>query len=144
CGLIRYFVTRFRAAARAEQLATAVTHALLKATTVPGARRLTDADLLRLVIDATTVQVARPDFEAITQALAARVAPGAAGDGAQPLETLQFFEPEAGLPWPPLLADRPELAAEVLQSARQNGVAFVTGSTGCGKTLVARLAARAA
>jgi energy-coupling factor transporter ATP-binding protein EcfA2 len=53
------------------------------------------------------------------------------------------LEPERDLPLPPILAERKEVTIDLLAEARRSGIGFITGSTGCGKTTVARLTARA-
>jgi hypothetical protein len=142
-GLLRYHVERFQAAARRDQLAAAVVQRVLATIIQGGQPRLTDGDLLALVTDTSSVLMPRVAFESALQSF------GAALGGAQgqaPLESVspaRLLEPERELPLPPLLAERDDVARDLLQRTRQNGVVFVTGGTGCGKTTVARLTTRA-
>jgi hypothetical protein len=142
-GLLRYHVERFQAAARREQLAAAVVQRVLATIIQGGQQRLTDGDLLALVIDTASVLVPQASFAAVLQSL------GGALGGAQgqaPLESVpseRLLEPERELPLPPLLAERVDVTGDLLQRTRRNGIVFVTGSTGCGKTTLARLTARA-
>jgi hypothetical protein len=142
-GLLRYHIEKFRAAARREQLAAAVVQRIL-ATIIQGGRsRLTDRDLLVLVTDTASVLVPRAGFETAIQSF------GNTFGGAQaqaPLEAVglsRMLEPQHELPFPTLLAERPDLTRDVLERTQRNGAAFVTGGTGSGKTTVARLTARA-
>jgi len=73
-GLLRYFVERFKSSVRREQLVAAVLHRVLLTIIQPGNRRLTDADLLALVVDTANVLVSRPDFEAAVQNIGAEMA----------------------------------------------------------------------
>ena len=142
-GLLRYHVEHFRAAARREQLAAAVVERVLATIIQGGQSRLTDGDLLALVTDTASVLVPRAGFEAALQSF------GMALGGPQvqaPLESVlpaRLLEPERDLPLPPLLVEREAVSQDLLQRARENGAVFVTGGTGCGKTTVARLTARA-
>jgi hypothetical protein len=142
-GLLRYHVERFQAAARREQLAAAVVQRVLATIIQGGQPRLTDGDLLALVTDTSSVLVPRGGFEAALQNF------GAALGGAQgqaPLEAVapaRLLEPERELPLPRLLAERQDVTRDLLQRTRENGAVFVTAGTGCGKTTVARLTARA-
>ncbi len=140
-GLLRYFVERFRSSVRREQLTAAVLHRVLLAIIQSGDRRLTDADLLALVVDTASVLVSRPDFEAAIQGIGT----GIAGEDTaiENFGLSRLLEPERDLPLPLILAERNAVTACVVAEARRNGIGFLTGSTGCGKTTVARLAARA-
>ncbi|MHC2313116.1 hypothetical protein ACVIHC_000162 [Bradyrhizobium diazoefficiens] len=142
-GLLRYHVEHFRAGARREQLAAAVVQWVLATIIQGGQPRLTDDELLALVADTSSVLVPRAGFEAALQRLDAALG---AAQGQAPLEAVapaRLMEPESDLPLPPLLAERDDVTRDLLQRARQEGVVFVTGGTGCGKTTVARLTTRA-
>jgi hypothetical protein len=138
-GLLRYHVARFRAAARRDQLADAVVQRVLTTIIQGGDRRLSDLDLLALVTDTSNVLVARPDFEAAMRGI------GDAQDALQieGVDLTHLLEPEQDLPLPPILAERIDVRADLLDRTLRNGIGFVSGSTGCGKTIVVRLAARA-
>jgi hypothetical protein len=118
----------------------AVVHRVLLTIIQPGNRRLTDADLLALVVDTASVLVSRPDFEAAIQNIGAGMA--GAGAAIESVQLSRLLEPERDLPLPPILAERNEITAVLLARAQRYGIGFVTGSTGCGKTTVARLTAR--
>ncbi|WP_035656440.1 hypothetical protein, partial [Bradyrhizobium sp. STM 3809] len=141
-GLLRYHVERFQSFARREQLAAAVVQRVF-ATIVEGSRRrLTAGELLALVTDTSSILVARTDLEAVMRSLRGVIGSGQQGAALGTVERSRFLEPERDLPLPPLLAERSELTLDLLDRARRNGTTFVTGSTGCGKTTVARLATR--
>lgn len=142
-GLLRYHIEHFRAAARREQLAAAVVQRVLAKIIEGGQARLTDGDLLALVTDTSSVLVPRAGFE---QALRGFGATLGGEQGLAPLESVppaRLLEPERDLPFPPLLAERADLTGDLLRRTRRNGTAFVSGSTGCGKTTLARLTTRA-
>lgn len=141
-GLLRYHVEHFQAAARKDQLAAAAVQRVLATIIQGGDRRLTGDDLLALVVDTTNMLVPRSDYEAAIRG--ADVALGGAENGAAigAVETSRLLEPERDHPLPPFLAERTEVTTAFLETGRRNGIGFVTGSTGCGKTIVARLTAR--
>lgn len=140
-GLLSYHVERFQAAARREQLAAAVVQRIFATIIQGGERRLTDGDLLALVTDTANVLVPRTDFEAMIQSFGSALG-GAQAQALQPVAAARLLEPERELPLPPLLAERGDVTRDLLQRSQRNGTAFVTGSTGCGKTTVARLTTR--
>jgi hypothetical protein len=140
-GLLRYFVERFRSSVRREQLTAAVLHRVLLTIIQSDNRRLVDADLLALVVDTANVLVSRPDFETAIQGIGARMADE--GTSIESIELSRLLEPEQDLPLPPILAERKAVTLGLLAGVRLTGIGFVTGSTGCGKTIVARLTARA-
>jgi hypothetical protein len=109
----------------------------------PRLRRLTDTDLRQILTTATHVTLQRRDFDALVRATAVRV-----GEDRSPsrleLTTLpSILESESELPLPPILAERPSLIADIAGKARGSGLAIVTGSTGSGKTILARTTAKA-
>ena len=142
-GLLRYHVERFQSAARRDQLAAAVVQRVLSTIVQGGQSRLTDGDLLALVTDTSSVLVPRSDLEAVMRGLGGAIGGGQQGAVLETVELFRLLEPERDLPLPPLLAERSELTRDLLVRSRRNGTAFVTGSTGCGKTTVARLTTRA-
>jgi tetratricopeptide (TPR) repeat protein len=142
-GLLQYHVERFQAAARRDQLAAAVVQQILATIIQGGKRHLTDGDLLALVTDTSSVLVPRAGFEAALQRFSAALGGGQAQASLESVSPQRLLEPERELPLPPLLAERDDVTRNLLQLTRQNGVAFVTGGTGCGKTTVARLTTRA-
>ncbi len=141
-GLLRYHVERFQSAARRDQLAAAVVQRVLSTIIQGGQPRLTDGELLALVTDTSNVLVPRTDLEAMMRGLAAAIGGGQQGAMLETVELSRLLEPERDLPFPPLLAERSELTRNLLDRIRRSGTAFVTGSTGCGKTTVARLTTR--
>lgn len=141
-GLLRYHVERFQSIARRDQLAAAVVQRVLATITEGGRRRLTDGELLALVTDTSSVLVGRTDLEAVMRGLGGTIGSGEQGAALEAVELSRLLEPERDLPLPPLLAERSELTRDLLDRTRRNGTTFVTGSTGCGKTTVARLTAR--
>ena len=95
-----------------------------------GSRQLSRADLLLLVEAQTRLSVSRSDAEKIIK-----------GDA----KKTQFVSerhllPESELMLPKLLAERPEFNAQLLADLQSNGTLLLTGGTGMGKTITARLA----
>lgn len=110
---------------------------LATATRTAAPRRLTRGALLRLIEQATRVSVSRVLFDSILAALTAGgPAPNMAGD-ARVIETIN------DLPFPPLMSQRDALVSDVRAILVKQGVVFLSGATGMGKTMVARLAAKA-
>lgn len=141
-GLLRYHVERFQSAARRDQLAAAVVQRVLSAIVQGGQPRLTDGELLALVTDTSNVLLPRSDVEAVMRGFGTTLGGSHQGAALQTVAPSHLLEPERELPFPPLLAERRELTGDLFDRARRNGAAFATGSTGCGKTTVARLATR--
>jgi hypothetical protein len=135
-GLLRYYVDQYRRPARKDQLAAAVIQMLLLMSAQPGARRLTRDDLLALVTDAANVLVPNPAYEPFSSVSGAQ-----ADMRLQTVEAARILEAEGDRPMPPILSERPEVTADILGKTLRHGVGILTGSSGCGKTTAARLAA---
>jgi hypothetical protein len=136
-GLLRYYVDQYGRPARKDQLAAAVVQRLLLTSAQAGTRRLTRDDLLAVVTEAANVLVPNPFYEPFS--------PNAGAPAGAPLQTIEvaeILEAEGERPMPPILSERPEVTVNVLDKARRHGIGIVTGSSGCGKTTVARLTAR--
>lgn len=101
-------------------------------------RRLDAFGLRKLLENATTVRVPRNAANAILQQAANRLA-GSQGEG---IAGPTVLATESDLPLPAILTRRPSLLNEVIDLLRTHGAAIVTGSSGRGKTLIARLASR--
>ena len=142
-GLLRYHVDRFHAPARREQLAAAVLRHVLTTAVNGGQQRLTDSDLLALVTDTARVLVSPAEFEAAMRGIGAAFAGRQDASNLEAVDISRLLETERELPLPPLLAERNDLTRDLSERTRRNGTTFVSGSTGCGKTTVARLTARA-
>ncbi|WP_123645924.1 ATP-binding protein [Lysobacter enzymogenes] len=98
-------------------------------------RLLTSEDLEKLVEE--SARVSMPTH------LAMALIEKAIGQGSGAAWTLAGnVERSADLPWPKVLATRNDLASEVGRIAQRHGVCIITGSTGMGKSTVARLSAR--
>ena len=124
----------FCAAARREQLATAVVQRVLATIIQGGKPRLTDGDLLALITDTSSVLMPRAGFEAALRNL--DVALGGGQEQAprkSPFRLRAFWSRSASFRSRHCLAERTDLTRDLLQRTRRNGTAFVTGSTGCGK-----------
>lgn len=109
---------------------TVVEHVLLRAVS-PENRRLRRADLLELIDEASRVSL---PLGQISDALA-----GSAGA----FSRVSLLAPAADLPLPTPCSPREELARSIDHHRRESGAVFATGGTGLGKSLVARLVARA-
>lgn len=101
-------------------------------------RRLDAFGLRKLLENATTVRVPRNAANAILQQAANRLA-GSQGEG---IAGPTVLATESDLLLPAILTRRPSLLNEVIGLLRTHGAAIVTGSSGRGKTLIARLASR--
>jgi hypothetical protein len=139
-GLLRYYVEHFHAPARRELLAAAVVYRVLVAITQSADRKLTEGDLLSLVVDTANVLVPVSFLEAAGRSVGESLA-GEQDSGT--FELSRVLEPEADIPLPPILAQRADVTDDALVCLRYDGIGFITGSTGCGKTTIARLTARA-
>ena len=143
-GLVHYCANKLKISAQKEQLTAAVLQRVLGTVVQPRAteRRLIDADLTDLAVEATNVLVSRQDFEALLRQLSGGLPQGQEGAALQTADASGILEPERDIPVPLILAGRSTLISNVLATARQSGIAILTGSTGMGKTMIARLTAR--
>lgn len=119
-------------------LTATVISQLLRVASSSGQRCLTATALRTLLDDASRVGVRVAAIDDILNKLT-----GAFGEASSiakvPATTL---EPVIDLPWPALLADRTALVSSASEMVRTHGVAVLSGGTGMGKTLLARLAAK--
>jgi hypothetical protein len=138
-ALIRYGVLRLGAhAAEKDRLqSAALVHVLRTIVQQDPAKRCLSAVDLEIVLEqATAVVLRRPDFESLIRAAVPHAA-------AASLEVApSVFELERDIPMPSALAARPEYTAKLLAQVRSKGAIAITGSTGSGKTMIARQIAR--
>jgi hypothetical protein len=100
-------------------------------------RRLVSADLLRLCERHTRMSMSKAAINTLMQALA-----GASSNALVSTTTQGRLEAELELSLPDELASRSRLVTEARRRVESARVLFLTGGTGVGKTVVARLAAR--
>jgi hypothetical protein len=140
-GLARYASERLGAhSTPRERLSSAVLQRIL-ATVISANRRLVDTDLLTEISTATSITVPQQEFEELFKALAKKLG-NDQGSDVTSATSPRVLEPENDVPLPSFLAERKTLIADIHERARSNGVAVVTGSSGSGKTVLARLTAR--
>lgn len=109
-----------------------VEQVLLKATAIEADdRQLRRADLLTLIDDASRVSVSIEQLLRMYQ------------PGSPALERPSLLTQASDLPFPSPRAARETLVAEIDAHRRADGAVFLTGSTGLGKSLAARLVADA-
>jgi tetratricopeptide (TPR) repeat protein len=101
-------------------------------------RRLNSFGLRKVLENATTVRVPRNAANAILRQAAA----GLSGSSNQIAAAPTVLATEADLPLPAFLTRRRSLLDEVIARLRTHGAAVITGSSGRGKTIIARLASR--
>jgi hypothetical protein len=101
-------------------------------------RRLDQFGLRKLLQNATTIRVPRSAANAFLQEAASRLT----GPPTETAPAPAVLATEADLPLPAILARRRRLLDEVIARVRAHGTAIVTGSSGRGKTIIARLASR--
>jgi hypothetical protein len=143
-GLVRYGAERLRTPpAKSRELVAVVLHHVLTTALQGWPRRLIDTDLLALLSDATRISVSQADLDTLMHRLASEL-PATQRDAPPLLAAAlpQVLELERDIPLPAIRAERPALVGHLLLKTRQHGIAFVTGGTGRGKTLLCRLAAR--
>lgn len=101
-------------------------------------RRLDSFGLRKLLENSTTVRVPRSAANAILR----QAAGGLSSSPDQIAVAPSVLATEADLPLPKLLTRRQLLLHEVIARLRTQGTAVITGSSGRGKTIIARLASR--
>lgn len=101
-------------------------------------RRLDSFGLRKLLESSTTVRVPRNAVNGILR----QAATGLSGSSNQIAAAPSVLATEAELPLPAFLTRRRFLLDEVIARLRTHGTAVVTGSSGRGKTILARLASR--
>jgi len=108
---------------------------VLRTSCLPDGRRLSRSDLKATVEEATRMSVPRRFLEA------------ALGRAAETIDMAARLRdpsiPEGDMPMPGPLADRPDLLAGIVAALASGGLAIIHGGSGTGKTVLARLAARA-
>jgi hypothetical protein len=122
--------------------AVVLQHVLMTIINSNGLRRLTELDLLSVLDEATKVTLTRRSFDALTNAVADSFTDDRSGFPVDLVSLSRILEPESSVPLPRILAQRDGLSVAVSDNSRRHGATFLTGSTGSGKTIVARLAAR--
>ncbi|WP_139481246.1 hypothetical protein [Bradyrhizobium ivorense] len=101
-------------------------------------RRLDAFGLRQLLESVTTVRVPRNAANAILR----QAANSLTGSQDERVAAPTVLTTEADLPLPTILTRRPLLLNEVIGRLRTHGTAIITGSSGRGKTVIARLALR--
>lgn len=138
-AVIEYGFDRFRMPPnQGKTLVACILDAVLNTTLKSDTRRLVQADLFALFSEQTQISLPRDDVNSIMQSLATMLA------GQQTLEIkgAQVLDLEMELPLPRLLARRPALIASAHACLIAASLAFLTGGTGFGKTLLARMLSR--
>jgi hypothetical protein len=137
--LVEFGSERFQLVPSESRTLPAVVIAKILDTVVgPMPRRLTNADLLKLCEQHTRVSVPKAALNAVMQRLSA--APSGTFFSEQPAPGL--LEAEADLAMPTGLAGRQRLVDAARTRLQDEKLLFLTGGTGVGKTMVARLIAR--
>jgi hypothetical protein len=142
-GLQRYASERLSAHYSAPRILTSsVLQKIL--TTVVGAppRHLIDTDLLTTLAAATSVSVPAHDWNTVLRAMANQLTSGQGGGNIEATNLPRVLEPEGDYPLPHYLAPRSHLIDGIAARVRAHAVDIITGSTGSGKTTLARLTAR--
>ena len=131
-GLIEYVATARRLSSHVAQtlISSVLERLLLTAISVEG-RALRRADLLKLIDEAALVAV---PIEQLADAFRGPSATSTISRGG-------FLAPASDLPLPEVHAPREALVAAIDAGRRACGIAIVSGATGLGKSLAARLAA---
>ncbi|MEQ8310435.1 MAG: hypothetical protein RIA72_07035 [Sphingopyxis sp.] len=117
--------------AEAMRLSGPVIEQLLVTCTTQGHRRLTRADLKVLVDEHTRVSVNRADADRLM------------AQEAGPFAAVRRLVPEDQLGMPAILTTRDAFTQALAATIGEHGLALVLGGSGMGKTIAARLAARA-
>jgi hypothetical protein len=128
--------------AERKRLSAVILHHVLMTIIVGGSRLLTSEELGEILEQATSVTLSRRSFDTLTDAMSDRFDSARSGSTRVPLIAPGMFEPEDSTPLPRNLAERRSLTEKLADSARRHGIIFLSGSTGVGKTVVARLAGR--
>lgn len=142
-GLVRYGAERLGSHGDdRDRLTGAVLQRLLRTVVGSDIRRLTDTDLFSELDSATRLSLSRRDVDLLIRAMSEQLS---GAQASAPLDTghlPRVSEPETDAPLPVIVAERTSLVAHISNLVRECGVAFVSGSTGSGKTLLTRLTAR--
>jgi hypothetical protein len=139
-SLVRYGAKRLNLPAiEGRRLSAHVITALLERVTTVGCRQLTHVDLFEILSDASRVSISRVEFDALLRS-ASMVSQQS--DQINSVPHRRQLELEIELPMPHLLARRRDLISTVIEMLCHYGAAGITGGTGMGKTLLARMCAR--
>jgi hypothetical protein len=142
-SVTRYGIERLDCTAGdGERLTSVVVCHLLMTIINNPSRKLTSEDLLQVLSTAAQVSLPRRTFNTLMNGIARQLMSADGEVSVQSGIPDYFVDAEKEIPLPPVLSMRPALAASVLQATLDNGVTILTGATGSGKTLIARLAAR--
>jgi tetratricopeptide (TPR) repeat protein len=106
-------------------------------------RRLSAADLKEVLEDATSIRLPRRVADALLEAAVNQLTGQAVQGDAANAVAPRVLEAEVERPLPPILAERKAFINEIAKRVRDYGVAIITGGSGRGKTIIARLIARA-
>lgn len=137
--LVEFGSERFQIAPSESRALPAIVIAKTLDTVVgPLPRRLTRADLLEVCEQHTRVSVPKATLNAMMQQLSATLS----GASFSELPTQGLLEAEAELSMPNGITLRQRLVDEARERLQDGKLLFLTGGTGVGKTLVARLIAR--
>jgi hypothetical protein len=143
-ALVAYGSARLQLpSAESSKLSGVVLQHMLATVVKTSSRRLTASDLFALLDDATRVALPRRAVDDLVRGLAAQLANEDKATGTAVLHgEAAILDYEADIPFPVTLVQRTSLANDILNRTKRIGIAFVTGGTGVGKTILARLAAR--
>lgn len=124
------------------RLSAVVLQHVLAIVVKPLPRCLIASDLLSLLEEATRVSLPRRAVDDLIRGLAGQLAEPIGPAETSILGKLRLLDPEREIPLPVLLAKRRFLVDDILGRVNRSGIAFVTGGTGLGKTILARLSVR--
>ncbi|MDA9398723.1 MULTISPECIES: hypothetical protein [unclassified Bradyrhizobium] len=142
-ALVTYGSERLRLPpAECERLSAIVLQHILATVVKPLPRRLIASDLLSLLDEATRVSLPRGAVDDLIRGLTNQLAEHAGAVETSVPGKLHVLDPEREIPFPASFAERAGLVDDILGRATRSGIAFVTGATGVGKTMLARLSAR--
>jgi hypothetical protein len=125
------------------RLASAVMYRVLMTCVRDKDRRLDTTTLKAVLIEANKVSVPRWQLDVLVNAFSTQTSIGESGRAIAVERDSSAWERDDSIPVPALLAPRSALVREFVPVVARSGVGFLSGSSGSGKTLVARLTARA-
>jgi hypothetical protein len=128
----------------ADQLMPALILKILKTIVSTRDRKLTPLDLKVTLNAAMTVPVARALFDQLMSAVGQNLQAQGARSNVVVTKNDGIVESVVDSPLPLIIAPRALLVSDLLARVRRHRIGFITGSTGTGKTLLARFAANAA
>ena len=124
------------------RLSAVVLQHVLATAVKPLPRRLIASDLHSLLDEATRVSLPRRAVDDLIRGLAGQLAEPIGAAETSMLGKPHVLDPEHEIPLPVSLAERRPLLDDILGRVNRSGIAFVTGGTGLGKTILVRLSAR--